>query len=339
MLLHWRSLSLGVEMRQGSIAKLAAAQQLAAIHASEHAAALKAVNDELETQIGLINSQPDDKVSADEKAAQVRQARAAADNQRSELNGAYDTTAQQDQAAIFAQTVGGKWDTAVNQMVKDWGDMTSKTVSVFRNTMDSLNDNLIKEGEGHQTSHMFAQSVRQSLGHGAEGLAKAGLEKSESGILGAFGLGGMKKADGSASSPFHVIMAGVSNVASAAGGSIASAASGGGGGIFGSITGIMKGLGVPFLAGGGDAMAGQPHVIGEEGPELFVPRVSGKVVPNGKFGGSTTHPVHVDARGSTHPAETEAAVHRAMSKYMKPMMSGAVSAVKEQQRRSPLSKR
>jgi hypothetical protein len=115
--------------------------------------------------------------------------------------------------------------------------------------------------------------------------------------------------------------------------------SGGGGGILGGIGGFLKSVGVPFLAGGGDAMAGQPHVIGEEGPELFVPQVSGKVVPNGKYGGSTSHTVHVDARGSTHPAETEAAVHRAMSKYMKPMMSGAVNAVKEQQRRSPLSKR
>lgn len=36
----------------------------------------------------------------------------------------------------------------------------------------------------------------------------------------------------------------------------------------------------PFLAKGGQAMSGQAHVVGEQGPELFVPNRSGMVIPN-----------------------------------------------------------
>ena len=44
------------------------------------------------------------------------------------------------------------------------------------------------------------------------------------------------------------------------------------------ITGPIMGL---FgLANGGPARAGQPYIVGEEGPELFVPKQSGTVIPN-----------------------------------------------------------
>ena len=47
---------------------------------------------------------------------------------------------------------------------------------------------------------------------------------------------------------------------------------------------LAKGLG--FLAGGGPAQAGSPYIVGERGPELFVPNSSGKVIPNHKLGGT-----------------------------------------------------
>ena len=44
------------------------------------------------------------------------------------------------------------------------------------------------------------------------------------------------------------------------------------------ITGPIMGL---FgLASGGPAKAGQPYIVGEEGPELFIPKASGTVIPN-----------------------------------------------------------
>jgi len=61
------------------------------------------------------------------------------------------------------------------------------------------------------------------------------------------------------------------------------------------ITGPIMGL---FgLAKGGPAKAGQPYIVGEEGPELFVPGQSGTVVPNhqlgqGNGGGAATSVVY-----------------------------------------------
>jgi hypothetical protein len=39
------------------------------------------------------------------------------------------------------------------------------------------------------------------------------------------------------------------------------------------------------LANGGTAQAGDMHLVGERGPELFVPRVTGTVIPHEKLGG------------------------------------------------------
>lgn len=50
-----------------------------------------------------------------------------------------------------------------------------------------------------------------------------------------------------------------------------------GGGIFGSLIGSLFG---GFLAEGGTAKAGKAHIVGEQGPELFVPGRTGTVVPN-----------------------------------------------------------
>lgn len=43
---------------------------------------------------------------------------------------------------------------------------------------------------------------------------------------------------------------------------------------------------IPYLAKGGPAAAGRPYIVGERGPELFVPNSSGTVVPNHELGGS-----------------------------------------------------
>lgn len=48
--------------------------------------------------------------------------------------------------------------------------------------------------------------------------------------------------------------------------------------IFSSIFGSI--LGVPGLAAGGPAMAGKPYLVGEQGPELFVPNSAGSIMTN-----------------------------------------------------------
>jgi len=53
--------------------------------------------------------------------------------------------------------------------------------------------------------------------------------------------------------------------------------------------GLFSGIGSFFgFAAGGQPPVGQPSLVGEKGPELFVPRTAGTIVPNGNFGGNNT---------------------------------------------------
>ena len=54
----------------------------------------------------------------------------------------------------------------------------------------------------------------------------------------------------------------------------------------------------PVRALGGPVGAGQPYMVGERGPELFVPGAQGNIVPNNAMGGSNIV-VNVDASGSS----------------------------------------
>lgn len=56
---------------------------------------------------------------------------------------------------------------------------------------------------------------------------------------------------------------------------------GGGGELPGFGTSSFVGPLLPGRAAGGPVSAGQPYVVGERGPELFLPSVSGTIIPNG----------------------------------------------------------
>jgi tape measure domain-containing protein len=54
-----------------------------------------------------------------------------------------------------------------------------------------------------------------------------------------------------------------------------------------------------FRAAGGSVTSGSSYVVGEKGPELFLPGRSGTIVPNSSMGGNTSNiVVNVDASGS-----------------------------------------
>ena len=81
---------------------------------------------------------------------------------------------------------------------------------------------------------------------------------------------------------------------------------------FGNAGGTLtKGLGLfgnlfgGFLSTGGPAKAGKSYIVGERGPELFTPGVSGMVSPNSSLGGSTNIVVNVDASGSSAEGDEE----------------------------------
>ena len=61
---------------------------------------------------------------------------------------------------------------------------------------------------------------------------------------------------------------------------------GGGGGLF---AGIGKLFG---FANGGIPPVGQPSIVGERGPELFVPQSAGRIIPNNQLGGSSNNTVN-----------------------------------------------
>ena len=71
----------------------------------------------------------------------------------------------------------------------------------------------------------------------------------------------------------------------------------GGKGLGGFLGGILGGL----FADGGRPPVGKASVVGERGPELFVPKVAGTIIPNNQLGGGTTNIVNVsvDASGSS----------------------------------------
>ncbi len=75
---------------------------------------------------------------------------------------------------------------------------------------------------------------------------------------------------------------------------------GAGGGKVGKFGTLGPNYGIPQRAKGGPVSSGQTYMVGERGPELFVPGRSGSIVPNDKLGsgGSTSVVVNVDASGS-----------------------------------------
>jgi tape measure domain-containing protein len=58
-------------------------------------------------------------------------------------------------------------------------------------------------------------------------------------------------------------------------------------------------IGLGFRANGGSVRAGSPYVVGERGPELFMPGRSGGIARTGSFGGAVSVVVNVDAGGTS----------------------------------------
>ena len=79
-----------------------------------------------------------------------------------------------------------------------------------------------------------------------------------------------------------------------------SGGAGGGGGIGGFFDSILN-----FFSGrrqaGGPVGGGRAYLVGEAGPELFVPNASGNIVPNGAFGGSGQMNLTIQVNGVQDP--------------------------------------
>ena len=80
------------------------------------------------------------------------------------------------------------------------------------------------------------------------------------------------------------------------------------------MTGIPSGADLPkgsfgissiTRAAGGSVKGGNSYIVGERGPEMFTPGVSGMITPNHALGGSTNIVVNVDASGSNVEGDEE----------------------------------
>jgi hypothetical protein len=70
----------------------------------------------------------------------------------------------------------------------------------------------------------------------------------------------------------------------------------------------------PPRASGGPVSAGNPYLVGERGPELFVPGSSGSIVPNGGLGGNIVNIGPINVTESSDPETTARTVLQALKR-------------------------
>lgn len=259
--------------------------------------------------------------------------------------------AGEDQAKIQERAM----DTALGRMVEDWGKMAENIERVAVRAFDGFNKSLVDAMTGAKHSGREFGQVFENAG---KGIMNSVLEKAETPLLKKLGIG---KADGSEAAPFWVKMKGDAGKTAKDAGSVlqglfgkhgqsqqgddSDSDSGGGSAIssdtlkqMGSWTekagkSIWDGLGKLFQgahAAGGSVVPGMAALVGEQGPELFVPRSAGTIVPNGQFGGSQ-HVYHIDARGANDPA----AVHAAVARALPHAVAASMQAQHDHARRTP----
>jgi len=67
------------------------------------------------------------------------------------------------------------------------------------------------------------------------------------------------------------------------------------------IAGLIDNIFGGFRAAGGPVNTGSAYVVGEKGPELFVPTSNGNIVPNNALGGNT---INITVNGAIDPEST-----------------------------------
>ena len=89
---------------------------------------------------------------------------------------------------------------------------------------------------------------------------------------------------------------------------------------------------LPGRALGGPVLAGHAYMVGERGPEPFIPSSDGRIVPSGLGGGGAYY--EIDARGAS-AAEVEQRVSRAIARAHGSAVQNAIAVQNERRRRVP----
>lgn len=250
---------------------------------------------------------------------------------------AFGRQAEIDQAAVKSATALGALEESAQELAGRFTDIPAHVRDALNSTVSTINGALLHTLTDPYHRGEWKQAGKQIF----TGLAGSGLKMAE-GALGKL-VPGLGARGSSAANPIWTRSA---DVAGPLTGSSARAfvnlltPGGGGGASVGSIGGaLLKSL--LHFAGGGDIPTGMPALVGEHGPELFLPSTSGRIISNRtlNMGGSFTHVVNVDARGSGDPAAVEAAVHRTMGAYLEQIPAMTIETMRNYNARRPSGSR
>ncbi|HEV2463542.1 MAG TPA: hypothetical protein VGT04_07045 [Acidobacteriaceae bacterium] len=330
--------SIQMQVATGQMSKLDAAQAMAALHAQQYAENLKSLQD----AIAAVMSAPE--LSPIERSAKA----SGLQNQISALNGSRAIEQVQDLAKIDDSTLGGSIHRALDLYVSEAQDAAAQISRILTDAFESVNDSLSHSLMAHAyNGREYRRGIEQGLSNTARGIGSqvlnAGFHQIEGSVLGKFGFGPKSKPDGTASNPIYVRLASGQLAGSGAGASsllslVQSSASPSSG--LSTVSPILSTLisALPGFAAGGPIPSNLPSIIGEEGPELFIPSSAGRIVPNHDlFGASGDTHLHttIDARGASDPADVEARVHRAMSAWAPKIVAASKNSVREERLRRP----
>lgn len=232
---------------------------------------------------------------------------------------------------------------ALDQMARDTESTAQSMFNFITQSISSLNDVLAKGMmlHGPDKGRQFRQDASNAFRGIGTNLAKQGLLKAESGVLSSLGFGG--KPDGSNSKPFYVRVLGMLGNGLGAAGGAANSIMGNLGQKIGTgmpswLSGTMKAF-LPGFADGTDSMVpGMPAIVGEKGPEIFIPPSAGAIVPNHQLRdafGEPGHTFNIDARGSNDPAQTVALIDAYMKKAAPQITKHTLQAGHDQKQRVP----
>jgi hypothetical protein len=338
-----------LDVAAGRMSRLQALQAQATLDAENYTDALASIaraRQDLASRPGLTDT---------ERAQQM----AGLDVDQQRVAARYTIAAMQREAAMKSADALGALRESADRLSQAFTDLPAHVQELFTSAIvginQSLSEALMAKAPSSQEyrrgiANALAGQIRQT---GARGIDSA-LQMGEGALLKKLGFGSNAKADGSQERPYYVRSA---DVTSAGAGSKASGMAagllsklgglfnfGGGGSSAGSVSDWIGDSGyagdLPGFANGGSIPSNMPAIVGERGPELFVPSSAGHIVPNHAIGGnSVTQHLNIDARGAQDPAATEAAVHRAMQQWAPHLTTMALAAVSDDKRRSPLTRR
>jgi len=219
--------------------------------------------------------------AAEEKATQ---------HQFEEASKAY-TQIEKAQAALHDAEMKGSLDSNTYKIMKIWEEVDQKEKAFAKLGVDTSAYNLAVESlaseEANAITDIMSAAVDTMYGKAVFAIDQTAAKVTASvqaTVSSIFSLGG-------------------------SGGDMAAAAAARGGSVahdsYGNPYIYIPGVNQPGArAGGGPVTAGSPYMVGERGPELFVPQASGSIVPNGA-GGAPTVNIYV-----TQPLGTPDAISR-----------------------------